>query len=77
MNDNTRYLINVGICVERMRNVITADVFENLSKHNPWYDSKHELEADKLDELRRTLVLVKEEIESMLIKLDPMLDDDE
>lgn len=76
MNDNTRYLINVGICIEKLRNSISGDIFENLSKHNPWYDSQHEIEADKLDELRRALAGVKEDIEYMIVTLDPTFNEE-
>ncbi len=77
MDKEFEYLVNVGICVEKLRNIITNDIFGNLSKHNPWYDSQHQEEADKLDELRRTLVLVNDEIDEILFKLDPMLNKEE
>ena len=70
MNDR-EYFITLGMCIQRLRDCVSTDIFDNLSKHNPWFDSEHELEADKLDELRMTLSLCKEEILHVISLIEP------
>ena len=48
-------LEDIGRAQARLKSILDDEIFENLSKHNPYWDSKHELEADKLDDLRRKI----------------------
>ena len=44
---------NMGRAEERLRELLRDEVFEMLSKHNPYWDSEHEVEAERLDFARR------------------------
>ncbi len=46
-------IIDLGRVEEKIKNILDDEIFDTLSKHNPYWDSKHDLEADKLDDLRR------------------------
>lgn len=75
MNKDIEYFVKVGICIEKLRNIVTDDVFDNLSKHNPYFDSEYQVEANKLAELRRALVMVKEEVWYIIMQLEPKDDE--
>lgn len=44
---------DLGRAQERLKMILDDEIFDTLSKHNPYWDSKYEPEADKLDDLRR------------------------
>ena len=44
---------DMGRVQERIKSILDDDIFDTLSKHNPYWDSEYELEADKLGDLRR------------------------
>ena len=44
---------DMGRVQERLKAILDDEIFDTLSKHNPYWDSKHEPECDKLDDLRR------------------------
>lgn len=44
---------DMGRVQERLKIILDDEIFETLSKHNTYWHSKHEPEADKLDDLRR------------------------
>lgn len=46
---------DIGRAQEKLKNILDEELFDNLSKHDPFWDSKHELESEKLDDLRRKL----------------------
>jgi hypothetical protein len=55
-------LEDTGRAQERLRQVLDNEVFENLSKHNPYWDSEHEKEAEKLNDIRLNIASVSEEL---------------
>ncbi len=44
---------DIGRAQERLKSILDDEIFEKLSKHNPYWDSNHEPECEKLDDLRR------------------------
>ena len=45
-------LEDIGRVKEKLLTILKDNVFKNLSKHNPYWDSEHETAADKLDDCR-------------------------
>ncbi len=45
------------------------ELFDNLSKHNPWWDSEHEIEGDKLEDIRMQLSFIHSRFIDVLDKL--------
>lgn len=43
---------DIGRCREKLSIIINDDIFETLSKHNPFWESVYEKEGEKLEELR-------------------------
>jgi hypothetical protein len=48
----------LGRAQQQIFDLLDHDLFQNLSKHNPYFHSEHEVEADKLDDCRRRLQVV-------------------
>lgn len=46
---------DIGRAQNKLKTILDNDVFDTLSKHNPYWHSEHDIEADKLDEVRRQL----------------------
>lgn len=44
---------DLGRAQEKLKMILDDEIFDRLSKHNPYWDSKYEPEGDKLDDLRR------------------------
>lgn len=44
---------DMGRVQEKLHSILKDEIFETLSKYNTYWHSKHELEAEKLDDLRR------------------------
>lgn len=53
-------IMQIGRAEQQIIDLLDHDLFQDLSKHNPYFDSEHSLEADKLDECRMKLQLVHE-----------------
>jgi len=45
-------LEDIGKVREKLKLILEDDIFDNLSKHNPYFDSEHQKESDKLYDLR-------------------------
>jgi hypothetical protein len=46
---------DLGRAESLLKNVLEHSIFESLSKHNPYFHSEHELESDRLYDIRCTL----------------------
>jgi len=55
-------LEDIGCAREKLQSIIDEDIFENLSKHNPYWDSEHEKESEKLYDIRIKLAYFKEKL---------------
>ncbi len=53
---------DMGRCREKLKSILDDDIFEMLSKHNPYWDSKHAEEEDKLDYLRMKLTCISDNL---------------
>jgi hypothetical protein len=50
-------LISLGRAQRLLKEIMDAEIFEGLSKHNVYWQSPYEKEYDKLDETRRRLMI--------------------
>jgi hypothetical protein len=63
MNDQLiNKLLSIGRCLEIIDRLLENTLFDDLSKHNEYWHSEHELEGDKLDETRMSLAAVQEDL---------------
>ena len=46
------------------------EIFDDLSKHNPYFHSEHEVEAEKLEELRWKLSHIHEKLWEVISIID-------
>lgn len=53
--DVVRKIQSVGRAESVLKSVLDNDIFDKLSKHDPYWHSDYDVEAEKLDELRRIL----------------------
>jgi len=62
-----------GKAIEILNKILGDDIFDTLSKHNPWWSHEDEKIYEKLDDLRRKFMWVEEEIRNAmyLIEVDP------
>lgn len=45
-------LEDFGRAQQKLKSILDDEIFENLSKHDPYWDSTHESEADRLHDIR-------------------------
>ncbi len=69
-SDIIKFVKNVGAAESKLRDLLLSDRLSDLSKHNPYYDSEHEIEADKLDDLRMSLSSISDVISDVLNLLE-------
>jgi hypothetical protein len=55
-------IINVGRALEKLEVVLDQDIFDELSKHNPKWDSEHEPEAETLHQVRGRLSYMHDQL---------------
>lgn len=53
---------DIGQAKEMLKNILECDLFDNLSKHNPYWESDYEVEYDKLYDLRMKLSSLEEKL---------------
>lgn len=66
---------DIGIAKERLSALLDDDIFNDLFKHNPWWESEHEAESDKLHDLRMKLGYFSEKMWEIWHILDAKHDD--
>jgi hypothetical protein len=57
-----RKLIALGEIKAIINHLLEMDVFEDVSKHNPYFDSEHEIEDEKLTSLRFKLSYIQDKL---------------
>lgn len=62
---------NTGKAYAKLDGLIRHEMFDNLSKHNPYWDSEHEIESDKLHDIRMRLQTIQETISDVMVLIDP------
>lgn len=55
-------LEDIGICHEKISRLCDHEIFYNLSKHNPYWDSKDENASEKLHHIRCQLSYIQEKL---------------
>ncbi len=55
-------LEDIGRAQEKLRSILEDELFDNLSKHDPYWNSKNELESYKLADLRGKIALLSENL---------------
>jgi hypothetical protein len=55
-------LISIGRAQKLVDEVVNHPLFENLSKHNPWWSSEHEKEDELLSDIRCQLMSLNDQI---------------
>lgn len=63
-------LIEIGIIREKIKNITKEDFFKDLSKHNPYFESKYTVECDKLYDLRMFLSGIESTLYDILEIID-------
>jgi len=53
---------DIGRIDKLLLHITENDIFDNLSKYNSYFDSQHEIENEKLGELRLKLAQIYEQI---------------
>lgn len=53
-------LEDIGRAKEKLIELMGYEIFDNLSKHNPYFDSEHSIESDKLYDLRMKLAHIQD-----------------
>jgi hypothetical protein len=56
------YIEKIGIAREKLNEILDLDIWDDLSKHNPYWESQYEPECDKLDDARRRLAALHEQL---------------
>lgn len=67
-----KHIKNSGIVEYKIREIADHPIFYILSKHDPYWDSEHELEADKLDDIRSQLSKISNDLQNTLFFIDEL-----
>lgn len=65
-----KFYTNIGRAQQLMENLNSELFFDDLSKHNPEWTSIYEEEDEKLDTLRRRLMVVKDRLDDIKFLLE-------
>lgn len=65
---------NQGKALCELQKIYELDLMDNLSKHNPYFDSEHDVESEKLKELRWLLIEINERISAAIQLIDLLID---
>jgi hypothetical protein len=53
---------DIGKAITHLKEILDCDLFDDLSKHSNYWDSEHNNEADKLDDIRLKLSFLEENL---------------
>lgn len=56
------HLHNIGKAQWLIKQLLDRDIFDTMSKHNDYWHSAHEVEGDKLDDVRCQLSGIQSEL---------------
>ena len=76
-NIGLKYLLNVGEARKLVKDILNDDVFDNLSKHNPYFDSEHDKEDQKLEDLRWALNRIQDALHKIWELIEAPEDDED
>ena len=62
--ETIKTIISIGMAKQKLADLLddAEDKFEDTSKHNPYWDSEHEVESDKLYDIRCKLGWYKDKL---------------
>lgn len=63
-------LEDIGRAKQMIKSILDDDIFDTLSKHNPYWDSEHEVESEKLYDCRMKFGLVQDNLWGLYSILD-------
>lgn len=76
MNPENKYIseilsrvVDLGRAHSKLHGILQDEIFYKLSKHEPYFHSKHEEEADKLDDLRMKLSCLNDNLWDVMVIL--------
>lgn len=55
-------LEDIGRAQQKLKSILDDDIFDNLSKHDPYWDSEHEPEADRFHDVRMKLNCMRDNL---------------
>lgn len=61
-SDIVEYLLNVGAARTEALSILKNEWLDCLSKYDPYWGSEYEVECEKLDECRRRLSYMRDEL---------------
>ena len=61
---------DIGKAQAKISDILRRDIFNKLSKHDPYWDSEDETLADKLHDMRITFRCIEEELNEVYCLLD-------
>lgn len=63
-------LEDIGRAKQMIKSILDDDIFDTLSKHNPYWDSEHEVESEKLYDCRMKFGLIQDNLWGLYSILD-------
>lgn len=69
-NDVVKALISIGRAQKILDKVLENPLFDSLSKHNPYWHSEHEVEADLLNDVRMQLQSVSDDLHELRYEMN-------
>lgn len=69
-------IMYLGRAQQQIIDLLDHDLFQDLSKHNPYFDSEHSPEADKLDDCRRRLQVIHDTLWDIIGMFDRECEED-
>ena len=70
-----KYIYNIGKAIKNLEDGMENQIWYDLSKHNQYWDSEHETEDNKLEDIRLHLSFMKETIYNLLEKIEDFGED--
>lgn len=67
--DPLLYAIGCGSAKEKIRRLLDDNIFDSFSKHDPYWSSEFELEADKLNDIRYQFQKIYDELSDVYCSL--------
>lgn len=58
----TKKIQDMGRAQQKLKSILDEDIFDSLSKHNPYWDAIDPDVSDKLDDLRRKFVCLNDNL---------------
>ena len=67
---------DMGRARQFLENVLEHEIFDKTSKHNPYWESQHDAECDKLQDLRMILTCLNDNLWELMQILRPQYEEE-